>query len=416
MIELTDMRLLIVDDNAANVELLEQILSQAGYTDVISTRDAASVAEVCATHKPDLLLLDLHMPGLTGYDVMSAIRELLEPPQSLPVLVLTADATRDARHRALALGARDFVNKPIDGIELLLRVSNLLRTRQLQQQLENRNLILDEAVRLRTVQLEQARLESLVVLATMAEYHDYATASHTQRVGQLAALIARSLGLPDQFVATIGDAALLHDVGKVGISDKILLKPGRLAPEERTIMMRHVEIGGRILGHARSPVLRIAAEIARTHHERWDGNGYLAGLAEEEIPLAGRITAVADVFDALIHARPYKEAWDIDRALAEITRQAGLQFDPRVVDAFLGIDVSALPQQPTGRAPAGARDGAGAGDVAGAGDLAGGGDGAGASLRVPGYHDVDDRMRRHAASDRPHQLFTVSMDREAGAL
>jgi putative nucleotidyltransferase with HDIG domain len=345
MTELTEMRLLIVDDNAANIELLEQVLAQSGYTDVLSTREASIVPEMCATHEPDLLLLDLHMPGLSGYEVMTAIRELLQPPHSLPVLVLTADSTREARHRALSLGARDFINKPIDPTELLLRVGNLLRTRQLQQRLESRNVLLDEAVRIRTVQLEQARLESLVILATMAEYHDYATANHTQRVGLTASMIARSLELPDEFVSTIQDAALLHDVGKVGISDRILLKPGRLTPEERATMMSHVEIGARILGQARSPVLRTAAEIARTHHERWDGRGYLAGLSGEDIPLAGRITAVADVFDALTHARPYKDAWGPERAVAVITSQAGLQFDPRVVNAFLALDVESLPGQ-----------------------------------------------------------------------
>ena len=345
MVELTGMRVLIVDDNAANVELVEQVLAQAGYTDVESTREAAAVPTLCFATRPDLLLLDLHMPGLSGYDVMAEIRDLLDPPQSLPVLVLTADSSREARHRALSMGARDFISKPIDPTELLLRAGNLLRTRQLQQQLESRNLLLDEAVRIRTVQLEQARLESLAVLATMAEYHDYATANHTQRVGQIASLIAQSLALPEQFVTTIQDAALLHDVGKVGISDRILLKPGLLTREERATMMRHVEIGARILGQARSPVLRAAAEIARTHHERWDGKGYLAGLAEDEIPLPGRITAVADVFDALTHERPYKAAWDVDHAIAEIKTQAGRQFDPRVVGAFMAIDPAALPGQ-----------------------------------------------------------------------
>jgi putative two-component system response regulator len=346
MAELTDMRLLIVDDNSANIELLEQVLAQAGYSDLHSVRDAVSVPEMCATMRPDLLLLDLHMPGLSGFDVMDAIRELLEPPQSLPVLVLTADSSKEARHRALSLGARDFINKPIEATELLLRVGNLLRTRQLQHELERRNLRLDEAVRERTMQLEQARLESLVVLATMAEYHDYATANHTQRVGLTAALIARSMELPDQFVSTIQDAALLHDVGKVGISDRILLKAGQLTEDERVTMMTHVDIGGRILGQARSPVLRTAAEIARTHHERWDGRGYLSGLSGEDIPLAGRITAVADVFDALTHERPYKAAWEADRAAAEILAQAGQQFDPRVVDAFLELDVESLPAAP----------------------------------------------------------------------
>jgi putative two-component system response regulator len=343
MVDVAGMRVLIVDDNVANVELLEQLLSQAGYTKVQSTREADKVPAICSANAPDLLLLDLHMPGLSGYEVLSQIRALLDPPQSLPVLVLTADSSRDARHRALSMGARDFINKPIDPTELLLRVGNLLRTRKLQHQLESRNVLLDEAVRIRTAQLEQARLESLVVLATMAEYHDYDTANHTQRVGLIASLIAQSLELPDQFVTTLQDAALLHDVGKVGISDRILLKPGLLTAEERATMMRHVDIGARILGGARSPVLRAAADIARTHHERWDGTGYLAGLTAEGIPLAGRITAVADVFDALTHVRPYKAAWDAERAMAEITSQAGHQFDPRVVTAFAAIEPSLLP-------------------------------------------------------------------------
>ncbi len=344
MSSVTGMRLLVVDDNAANVALIEQMLARGGYMDVISTRDSTRVSELCAAVAPDLLLLDLHMPGLSGYEVLAEISPLLSEPESLPVLVLTADATREARHRALSMGARDFVNKPIDHTELLLRVGNLLRNRQLQQQLQNRNELLDEAVRVRTTQLEQARLESLAVLATMAEYHDYATHNHTQRVGQLAALIARRLQLPAEYVSNIRDAAPLHDVGKVGISELILLKPGRLSIDERARMMRHVEIGARILAAARSPVLSLAAEIARTHHERWDGGGYLSGLSGENIPLAGRITAVADVFDALTHERPYKAAWPVDRAQAEIDAQAGHQFDPGVVDAFLSLESHVLPE------------------------------------------------------------------------
>lgn len=337
------MRLLIVDDQAVNVTVLEKILTQAGYIDVLATQEPDRAAELCRLHRPDLLLLDLHMPGTSGYDVLGSISDLIAEPNSLPVLVLTADATMDARHRALEMGAQDFINKPIDRTELLLRVGNLLRARRLQQHLRHRNLFLDDAIRARTVELEQARLESLAVLATMAEYHDFSTYSHTQRVGHTAALIAEKLGLEVDFVATLRDAAPLHDVGKVGISDVILLKPQRLTLEERREMMRHVEIGARILQPAQSPVLRAAAEIARTHHERWDGHGYLQGLAGDKIPLSGRITAVADVFDALTHARPYKSAWSVARAVSQIKRQSGSQFDPQVVDAFARIDPAGLP-------------------------------------------------------------------------
>jgi putative two-component system response regulator len=342
MTALSHMRVLIVDDNADNVTLLERVLARGGFDNVLSTSDGALVPRLCDTHTPDLLVLDLHMPRVTGFDVLGQIRDRLEEPDVLPVLVLTADTTSDARHRALSLGALDFLTKPIDQTELLLRVRNMLRMRQLQQQLQRRNDHLDEAVRARTIELEQARLESLAVLATMAEYHDYETHNHTRRVGFTAARIARTLGLSGRFVDLIRQAAPLHDVGKVGISDTILLKPGRLTDEERAAMMRHVEIGARILEPARSPVLRAAAEIARTHHERWDGTGYLLGLEGEEIPLAGRITAVADVFDALTHERPYKPAWTIEHALQEIASQAGRHFDPHVVEAFLNIEPSEL--------------------------------------------------------------------------
>jgi putative two-component system response regulator len=336
------MRVLIVDDNQANTELLEQLLEQAGYTNLLSTGRPQTVAALCDAWKPDLMLLDLHMPELSGFEVLSSISNLIAPPESLPVLVVTADTTTPARHQALNAGARDYITKPVDGVDLLLRVRTQLLTRHLQRRCQNRNEQLDEAVRLRTLELEQARTESLAILASVTEYHDGETHDHTQRVGALAALIARRLGLPETVVATIRAAAPLHDIGKIAIAREILLKPGPLSADERHVMMRHVEIGARMLAPARSPVLRLAAEIARTHHERWDGTGYLAGLAGEQIPVCGRITAVADMFDALTHERPYKRAWDRGRALAEISAHSGRQFDPRVVAALFAIDLGTL--------------------------------------------------------------------------
>jgi putative two-component system response regulator len=342
MAAVTDMRVLIVDDNPNNIEVAQQILEGAGYTQFLSTREPDSVEHLCDAWHPDLLLLDLHMPGLSGYQVLAQLRDRIREPENLPVLVMTADGTLEACHRALSMGARDFITKPVDQIELLLRVRNLLQTRHLQHQLQDRNDHLDHAVRERTAELERARVESLTILASVAEYHDDDTHQHTERVGQSAARIAQALALPDQFVADLRDAAPLHDLGKIGISRAILRKPEGLTPEERESMMRHVHIGAQILSSASSPVLRLAAEIAATHHERWDGDGYLEGLAGDKIPIAGRITAVADVFDALTHARPYKEAWNVGRAVTEITAQAGRQFDPEVVAAFKTLDPRAL--------------------------------------------------------------------------
>ena len=336
MTEFAHMRLLVVHGAGEGRELVESVLARAGYRDVVSTPDPERALELCVTEHPDLVLLDLDAPG-ASQRALDSIRHLTNGASSLSVLALSTDATLELRRWALANGVRDFVAKPVDETELLARVENALQIRHLQQQLRDRNAILREAVRERTGEVDTAR-ESLSILAAIADFHDDDTDQHAKRVGVGAALIARALDLDEQFVATIRDAAPLHDIGKVGISRRILLKPDKLTPAEWMHMMRHVEIGARILAPAKSPVLRMASEIAGTHHERWDGNGYVAGLVGAEIPLAGRITTLADVWDTLTHERPYKRAWDEDRALAEINAQAGAHFDPRVVEAFHTID------------------------------------------------------------------------------
>jgi putative two-component system response regulator len=334
--EFAHMRVLIVDGDAGRRDLLTHALAQAGYIDTVSTGDLASTHRVCVAEQPDLVLLDLDEPGASA-QALEDIRHLTEAPESLPVLAITADVARGTQARALSRGVRDFVAKPVDPTELLFRMRNALQTRQLQRQLADHSAILGETARDRTSELDIAR-ESLSILAAIADYHDDDTYQHASRVGNSAALIAEALELPDAFVTMIRDAAPLHDIGKVGISRRILLKPDKLTPAEWEHMMRHVEMGAQILAAAQSPVLTLAAEIARTHHERWDGNGYLAGLSGEDIPIAGRITALADVWDTLTHERPYKPAWDEQRALAEIADQAGGHFDPRVVAAFGMID------------------------------------------------------------------------------
>jgi putative two-component system response regulator len=315
-------RVLVVDDERPNVDLICAVLRRAGLTDVTGTTRPAELLELAEAQPADLVVLDLHMPEIDGYGVLERL------PAGTPVLVLTADATREAKERALSLGATDFLTKPFDVVEARLRVRNLLSARRTTVELE-------EAVRRRTAQLDAARVEILDRLALAGEFRDDQTQEHTQRVGATSAWLASLLGLPPADVDLLRQAAPLHDIGKVGVPDAVLLKPGPLDEAEFAVMREHTEIGRRILAGSASPVLRMAEEVAWTHHERWDGGGYPRGLAGWAIPWPGRIVAVADVFDALTHERPYKAAWSRDEALAHLRAGSGTQFCPDVVRAFL---------------------------------------------------------------------------------
>jgi cyclic di-GMP phosphodiesterase len=331
-----DARILIVDDEAANVRLLERILEQGGYYNVVSTTDPLRVPELLEGFSPDLLLLDLRMPGLDGFAIMQHISATQSTTSFLPVLALTADISPETRRRALAGGARDFLTKPLDVDEVLLRIANMLDIRFLQLRLQEDNDELEYRVRERTVELEESYIDTFERLALAAEYRDDDTGQHTKRVGRMASILAAELGLPTDDVGLLERAAGLHDVGKIGVPDNILLAPRKLTREEFDVVKTHTTIGARILSGSRSPLLNMAEEIAWSHHERWDGNGY-AGVEGVTIPITGRVTTVVDVFDALTHARPYKGAWPLDEAIAEIRRQRGSQFDPDIVDAFLKV-------------------------------------------------------------------------------
>jgi putative two-component system response regulator len=328
-------RILIVDDEPGNVELLRRLLERAGFHKLDSTNEPREAAAMYVERRHDLILLDLHMPHMDGLAVMDQLNAIAESSY-LPILMLTGDLTPEARREALSRGAKDFVNKPFNPDEVLLRIGTLLETRFLYLQIQSQNQMLEAKVRERTRELEAAQIEIIERLARAAEFRDDNTGQHTERVGQMAALLGREIGLPDAQVSLIRRAAPLHDVGKIGIPDAILLKLGKLTPAEFELVKTHTTIGARILSGSRFALLRLAEEIAFSHHERWDGSGY-AGLAGEQIPLAGRIVAVADVFDALTQKRPYKSAWPVDEAVAEIDRQRGRQFDPKMVDAFLRI-------------------------------------------------------------------------------
>ena len=330
-------RILILDDEAANVEFLRHVLHPEGYAELIERTDPGETLESFSELRPDLIVLDLMMPGCDGFQFMEAVQEFLREDEVLPILVATADTSAETRRRALSVGASDFLTKPLSPADVRLRVRNLLDTRLLHEELRRHNERLEEHVGERTQELEQVRLEILARLARAAEYRDDDTGQHTQRVGRISARLAEILGCPSDRIELIRRAAPLHDVGKIGVPDAILLKDGPLTMEERAIMERHVLIGADILGGSSVALLRLAEEIALAHHERWDGDGYPAGLAEDAIPESGRIVAVADVFDSLTHSRPYKRAWTVREALTELEACSGTQFDPAVVEAMLRI-------------------------------------------------------------------------------
>lgn len=322
--------ILIVDDEPTNILLLERILQRAGYTRVRSTKNPCQVLELFLEEEPDLILLDLMMPVMSGFDVMDQLRPLISEETFLPILILTADVTTEAKRKALSSEATDYLAKPFDQTEVLLRIRNLLATRKL-------HCTLEERVKERTSQLAKSQVEILERLAQAAEFRDDDTGQHTQRVARMSAAVAEALELSAHQTALIRQAAPLHDVGKIAVSDLILLKPGKLTDEEFDLMKSHAASGAALLADGKSEVVVMAERIAGSHHERWDGRGYPKGLAGEDIPLEGRILAVADVFDALTHHRPYKQAWPAADAVTEIRRQSGYQFDPRVVEAFLTL-------------------------------------------------------------------------------
>lgn len=327
-------RVMVIDDQEPNIRLLLQILGRHGYSNVAGYTNADTALDDMAENEPDLVLLDLHMPGRDGFQVLDEIRSRAPAIHGLPVLVLTSDVTSDAKLTALDRGASDFLTKPFDPAEVLLRMRNLLTTRALHLEVQRNIDLLELRVRERTAELEAAQLEVAQRLARAAEFRDDDTGQHTQRVGRLSALLARECGLSEWRVELMRQAAPLHDVGKIGIPDAILLKPGKLDADELEVMKRHTTIGGELLAEGRSELLQLARTIALTHHERWDGAGYPAGSGCRAIPVEGRVVAIIDMFDALTHTRPYKPAWPLERALNTISEEAGKAFDPALVVAF----------------------------------------------------------------------------------
>ena len=327
--------ILAIDDDEIALRVLNRQLAQAGCVHVYGLSDPHLVASIFETVKPDLVILDLHLPSVDGYQILETLRSAMEHEAAVPIVVVTGDRSEESRQRALDLGAADVLTKGCDGSEFLLRIRNNLRMGLLFRQVLRQKAWLEELVHRRTVELRDARREVLERLATAAEFRDDHTGAHTRRVGRLCARIAEQLGQSRTYCDTIGAAALLHDVGKIGVPDAILLKPAKLDAEEFDRIKEHTTIGAEILDGCSEPWMAMAKEIALSHHERWDGTGYPNRIAGESIPLCGRIVAVADAFDAMTSQRPYKLAISDKEAIEEVIRESGAHFDPTVVEAFL---------------------------------------------------------------------------------
>lgn len=340
---------MIVDDVRTNVRAIEAHLMQAGYRDFVTETDPRRVIPLMTCEQPDILLLDVQMPEVSGLEVLKAIRAHTRL-KNVPVVLVTAQTDPATKREALDEGATGFLSKPVDPSELTLCVQNVLGAAARQEHLRHYSERLERHVRQRTAEVEESRREVVRCLAQAAELRDDDTGRHIVRVGHYVGIIARQLGFSRETASRLNEAAQLHDVGKIGIPDSILLKPGAFTPQEFELMKTHCAIGFQILEpgisgtfatesgtwkRSGSPLLSIAATIALTHHERWDGSGYPSGLSGENIPIEGRITAVADVFDALSHPRPYKPAFELEECIRILEEKRGSHFDPDVLDAFL---------------------------------------------------------------------------------
>ncbi len=330
-------RILVVDDEPLSVKIICRVLEAAGHGGVVSTSDGLEAISLIRFTKPDLVVLDLHMPGFHGFELLRSMTAMMPDGDFIPVLALTGDLIAGTRRAALKLGATDFLTKPFDNSELVLRIENMLRTRLLHLSLVDQKEELRAALAARDCELQEARIDLLEGLAHAAELRDPETGRHMRSVGEISEKLALGLGLDPEMSRTIGRLAPLHDIGKIGVPDGTLLKGGPLSEQQLHLMRDHTIIGERLL-HSLGSNLRTAAAIARHHHERWDGTGYPDGLTGETIPLAARIVAVADVFDALLHDRPYRKAWPENAAIELILAGSGTHFDPDVVEAFRSLD------------------------------------------------------------------------------
>ena len=349
-------KIMIIDDEPLVVRVVKRFLAGDGFTNFVTVEDSREAMAAVLRESPDVVLLDIMMPNVTGLDILRE-RQKDQSMMLVPFIILSANSENQIKREALALGATDFLSKPVDASDLTVRVQNSLTVKRHHDHIANYANELENEVRVRTAQIERSREQVIHCLARAAEYRDNETGEHVIRVGKYCAVIAEELGFGANYCRQIELAAQLHDVGKIGIPDSVLLNPGKLNNAEFEVMKKHCNLGcqimeplaenenHRIREHAEvgsfimegvdSPMLELAAIIARTHHEKWDGTGYPNGLAGDQIPIEGRICCCADVFDALSSERPYKPKFELQKCLEIMISERGTRFDPIVLDAFL---------------------------------------------------------------------------------
>ena len=332
----TEARILIVDDQKLHYLYLEKVLKEAGCKIVKCASNHLKSVDITHDFLPDILILDLIMPGLDGFRIMEKLTDYRKK-YYLPILVLSEDNSSGIRIKALRSGATDFLSKPYENIEIVNRIRNMAEMRFLHMRVENQNKILEATVQKRTQELRETQLDIIHRLAQAAEFRDVTTGDHIIRMGLYCAALGKEAGLNDKECELLRHASPLHDVGKIGIPDSILLKPGKLTVEEFESMKMHTNMGEQLLSGSNSPVMKLARKIVANHHERFDGTGYPKHIKNSKIPMAARICTICDVFDALTSERPYKKAWSIDKAINEMLKEKGTHFDPDLFDKFIKI-------------------------------------------------------------------------------